>query len=217
MTSVAVVGATGATGLLVVDQALARGWEVTALVRRAGALHERPGLSVVVGDPLDPPAAAAGVGAADAVVSVIGWRRRLRGPSTTTVYSRCARAVTAAVAERGSGRVVFCTSAGVEQHDPGEPWPYRHIVKPLWLAPGYEDMRRAEDVVRASGIAWVLVRPVRLSNGPPAGRTVVSERFRPPHAAFLSRADLAAFLLDQVVADRWLGGTRTIGGRRGSS
>lgn len=215
MTRIAIVGASGATGLLVVDQALARGWEVTALVRRAGALDERTGLSVVVGDPLDPAEAAAGIGAADAVVSVIGWRRRLRGPSTTTVYSRCARALTSAVAERRTGRVVFCTSAGVEPHDPGEPWPYRHIVKPLWLAPGYDDMRRAEDVVRAAAVEWVLVRPVRLSNGPPTGRTVVSERFRPPHAAFLSRADLAAFLLDQVVADHWLGGTPTIAGRRG--
>ena len=208
---VTIFGANGGTGLQLVDQALGRGWEVSAAVRHPDDLPSQPGLTVLVGDVLDPAVAEQAIAGSGAVLSALGFRRHLRGPSTTTLYSHSAATITSAMDACGVGRLVFITSAGVEHDDPSELWPYRHIVKPLWLDGGYEDMRRAEEVIRSSHLAWVLVRPGRLVDGPATGRYEVSPRFRPEHANAITRADLAAFMLDQVTSDEWLRGTPTLG------
>lgn len=208
---IAVFGATGGTGMQLLEQALDRDWTVVATVRHEGDLTSHGGLEVVVGDPLDPAVAARAIRGCDAVLSVLGFRRHLRGPATTTLYSHSARTFVTAMADVGCRRLIFTTSAGVELDDPGELWPYRHIVKPLWLDGGYQDMRAAEDVVRASDLQWVLVRPGRLTDGPATGRYEVSPRYRPEHANAISRADLADFMLDQVTDDTWVHATPTLG------
>ncbi len=208
---IAVFGATGDTGLQLVDQALERGWEVIASTRDEGALVAQGGLSVVIGDPLDAAVAGQVIGGCDAAISVLGFRRHVRGPATTTLYSDSARTFVAAMDAQGCRRLIYTTSAGVELDDPSELWPYKHIVKPLWLNGGYEDMRSAESIIMASDLDWVLVRPGRLTDRPATGRYEVSPRSRPEHANAISRADLAAFMLDQVTGDEWVHGTPTLG------
>jgi putative NADH-flavin reductase len=208
---IAVFGATGGTGVQLVDRSLGRGWDVVASARHDGALLEQERLRVVVGDPLDPDVAAAVIDGCDAVLTALGFHRSLRGPSSTTLYSDSARTFTAAMERTGVRRLLYITSAGVELDDPSELWPYKHLVKPLWLDGGYDDMRRAEDVVRASALDWTLVRPGRLTDGEATGRFAVSPRYRPEHANAVSRADLAEFMLDAVADGSWIHGTPTLG------
>lgn len=208
---IVVFGATGGTGRELVEQGLRRGWQVAAVVRTAGSLAERDGLQVVVGDPLEAQVAAGAIAGTDAVLSVLGFRRKLRGPSGTTLYSQSARTFVTAMDQVGVRKLVYVTSAGVELDDPAELWPYRHIVKPLWLDGGYRDMRAAEAILRASDLDWVLVRPGRLTDGPATGRYEVSPRYRPQHANSVSRADLARFMLDQATSDQWVRATPTLG------
>ncbi len=208
---IAVFGATGGTGMLVVDRALGRNWEVVAVVRNEGALERQDRLRVIVGDPLAMEIAESAISDCDAVITAMGFRRQLRGPATTTLYSHSARVFVSAMDAVGCRKLIFITSAGVELDDPSELWPYRHIVKPLWLNGGYDDMRAAEAEIRLSDLDWVLVRPGRLTDGPATGRYQVSPRYRPPDANSISRADLAEFLLDQVAEDRWVHQTPTLG------
>ena len=66
-------GASGRTGLQVMDQALAAGHEVRAVVRDPKSLpHYRSGLEVVVADAMDPAAIVDAVRDQDAVISAIG-------------------------------------------------------------------------------------------------------------------------------------------------
>ena len=84
---IAVFGATRGTGRAVVEQALARGHEVTAFARNPAAVaasHAR--LRVVQGDAFDAAAVARAVQGQDAVVSSLGWiqgRRRARVTAPT--------------------------------------------------------------------------------------------------------------------------------------
>ena len=172
-------------------------------------------LSVVTGDPLDVGVARRVIEGCDATISVLGFRRHLQGPATTTLYSDSARTFVRAMDASGCRRLIYTTSAGVELDDPSELWPYKHIVKPVWLNGGYEDMRNAESIIRASDLDWILVRPGRLTDGPATARYEVSPRFRPEHANAITRADLAAFMLDQVAGDEWVHGTPTLGTPRG--
>jgi len=71
--NIVVLGATGRTGRLVVEQAIAAGHTVTALVRSPEKLAVRnPNLHVVAGQATDPSAVARALDRADALISTLG-------------------------------------------------------------------------------------------------------------------------------------------------
>lgn len=145
--------------------------------------------------------------ACDAAICTIGAPGGFLGRGTTTVYSRAAASLTAALAQADVRRVVFCTSAGVEAHDPGEVLVYRLLAKPLFLQRAYDDMILAEATLRSSGLDWTIVRPARLSDRPATGHYRTSPRFRSPAGKSIPRGDAAAFILDQLIDTRWSGQT----------
>ena len=108
---VLVIGATGGTGQQLVQQALDRGWEVTALVRDPAKLQvTNPQLAVLKGDVLDYQSVAAAVRGQDAVISALG-HRRLFVPSR--VQSRGTANVIRAMKEHGVHRFVCETALGL--------------------------------------------------------------------------------------------------------
>ncbi|WP_321893281.1 NAD(P)-dependent oxidoreductase [Paraburkholderia tropica] len=66
-----IVGATGSVGSRIVDEALERGHEVTAVARRTGAVSARPGLTVASGDVALPQSLANQMRGHDVVVSSV--------------------------------------------------------------------------------------------------------------------------------------------------
>src|SRR5688572_18093218 len=106
---IVVFGASGQTGRLLVEQALAAGHEVTALVRDPSKLavrHER--LRVLQGDVQDAGAVAGAVAGQDAVLSALGPA----GPAFTSM-TLGARHILAAIEQHGVRRLVTLTGAGV--------------------------------------------------------------------------------------------------------
>src|SRR3712207_14668 len=103
---VAVLGATGATGRLLVEEMAWRGHTVIALTRTPDA--DRPeAVSWVAGDARNPGALATLVRSADAVVSALGPRR-----GDTTVHRDVAPLLVAAMQEAGVRRFVGISGAG---------------------------------------------------------------------------------------------------------
>ena len=206
-----VLGSTGPTGLLLLQQARDRLWSVTTVVRSPDKLAHIPGqVDIVRGNVFDPSALASALRGADAAISVLGAHAGVLGKGATDVYSASARALCEALPEAGVRRLVFCTSAGVERDDPAEKLFYRRIAKPLFLQRGYDDMAEAESLIRASAMDWVLVRPGRLVGRDPSAPLRVSPRWRPAGGVDVSRVALANFLIEQVTDDTWLRGTPTI-------
>ena len=71
-----IFGATGATGKLIVEQALSVGHEVVAFVRNPAKLtHKHPKLTVVRGDVLDAKQVENAIAGQDVVVSALGPTR----------------------------------------------------------------------------------------------------------------------------------------------
>lgn len=62
----------------------------------------------------------------------------------------------------------------------------------------YADLARMEDVLRESGLDWTTVRPVRLTDKPVTGtyRTSFGQNVR--HGLFISRADVAHYMLHAI-------------------
>ena len=207
VSSILVVGATGGLGLQIVSQALAGGLQVTALVRNAAALPHSDHLKVVTGNIFDPQLVRTAMEGTDAVLSALGFKRKSKHP---TIYSNSLQVLLPAMTATGVRKIIYCTSAGVEDNDPNTLWVYRHVVRPLVLKKGYADMVKAEALLRQSSADWVVIRPGRLTDGERKGQFRVSPRFRPTHGVTISRADVAYFMLQQVDSVQWVRQTPTL-------
>ncbi len=201
---VLVVGATGGTGRRLVEQALERGLAVTAFVRQPARLGiEHPALTVVQGEVLDAASLARAATGQDAVLCALGHKRYYTAPR---LLSRGTRHLLAAMAGAGVRRLVCMSSLGLGS-SAGRLGPvYTLFVIPFVLPLYFWDKTRQERLIAASGLDWVIVRPGALTNGPRRG----SLRQGPAvgsllQTASVSRADVAAFMLDQLAENRHLG------------
>lgn len=194
-----VFGASGRTGVLLVEQALARGDTVTAVVRGEARLTLRhPRLTVtVIPDLADTAAVSAAVAEADAVLSAIGARGRKEAPVATPATRAILRALGAsspADAPAAARRVVVVSAAPVGPPPPGEGLLTRRILLPVVgriFRAVYDDLAAMERELAASGTRWTALRPARLTNGPHRGRYRTALGTAVPHGYSISRADLA--------------------------
>jgi putative NADH-flavin reductase len=163
-----VFGATGATGQQVMEQALARGHQVTAVARRPEAIiFASPHLRVVRGDVTELTSFQHHLAGQDVVVAALGTRG---SAAATTLYSVGAANVLQAMQQHGVRRLLTVT-AGAYVQDETDPPLVRLVVKPLLttvLGAVYEDMQRMEKLVRASSLNGQ-ADPTR-SGGGAAGR-----------------------------------------------
>ncbi|WP_175486262.1 NAD(P)-dependent oxidoreductase [Geodermatophilus poikilotrophus] len=189
----AVLGATGTTGRLLVDELLRRGHTVVALTR-APQPDGPEAVSWVAGDARDAGALAALVRGADAVVSALGPRR-----SDRTVHREVAPLLVTAMEEAGVRRFVGISGAGIDV--PGDRKSRRdRVVSALVQRLGGQTVRDKAlewQTWADSRLDWTLVRPPRLVDGPPTGQVEHSAHHSPRRTS-IPRADLAAFLADLV-------------------
>jgi putative NADH-flavin reductase len=184
-----IVGATGRTGRLVIEQAISRGHTITAIVRRPGMLHAHERLLIVVGDPLRCSILAPALVGHDAVISCIGQRSQ----QDANLLTRAATSILEAMSESQVHRCLV-----VSQGLLFPSWNPIVIFLRLALKRNVADSAAMERVIRASKSDWTIVRPPRLlEGGIPSGYRV--DRL-PFHGAgwAMQRADVAAFLLDEA-------------------
>ncbi|GJE82211.1 NAD(P)-dependent oxidoreductase [Methylorubrum thiocyanatum] len=203
-----VLGATGGTGRLIVAQSLARGYDVTALVRSPGKAKSLPGAKLVVGDARDPKVLREALRGRDAVVSALGT------PASpfreVTLLSEATRTLVGAMRDEGVARLVAVTGIGAGDSRGHGGFAFDRLILPLLLRHVYADKDRQEDIVRQSGLDWVLVRPTVLSNKPGRGAVRALVDLAGFHGGSIAREDVARFVLDQVETDAWIGRTPLI-------
>ncbi|WBL80797.1 SDR family oxidoreductase [Bradyrhizobium xenonodulans] len=197
-----VLGATGATGRLIVSQAAARGYDVTVLVRSAEKAGDLKGANLVVGDARDESALREALKGRDAVVSALGT------PASpfreVTLLSTATRSLVNAMKAEQVSRLICITGIGAGDSAGHGGFLFDKLIFPLLLRKVYVDKNRQEAIVRDSGLDWVLVRPSILNNksGNSAVRALTD--LSDFHGGSISREDVARFVLDQVRADAWL-------------
>lgn len=206
-----IFGATGGIGGQLLDQAVAAGHEVTAVVREASRLApRRNGVRVVTADLADPAPGMleSAVAGADAVLSGVGPRAMTKAG----VAEQGTRAIVRAMEATGARRLVVVSAAPIStvpspgrphppKHDPGEGFLMRNLLTPFArtvMRERYADLALMEDVLRASDLDWTIFRPPRLTNGPLTGayRTALGRNLL--GGAVVSRADVAHAMLAAV-------------------
>ncbi len=208
---ISVLGASGRTGRHVVEQAVARGHAVSALVRypqrfpapQITTTRSRGAAPVRVqpGDALDAAAVDHVVAGADAVVVALGAPPRAR----ERVLTRGTDHVIAAMHRHGVPRLLVLTSFALDGGD-RLAGPLGAVVigsSKLFTGPLWADKATQEQVVRDSGLDWTLVRPTTLSDAPATGTWIAAEAPQMRLSARIARADVALFLLDQLTDATW--------------
>ncbi|MGA5303911.1 NAD(P)-dependent oxidoreductase [Nucisporomicrobium flavum] len=192
----AVFGATGRAGRVVVDEALRQGHEVRALTRDPARIRPRARLHVVGGDVRDPVAVARTLDGTDAAVSTLGRQRR--GPDVCT---EGIRTVLSAATRTGPRRLVVLSNYGVG--DSRRRTPY---VAVSWLLERavLRDKEQMEALMLAGDTDWTIVRAPVLTDGPRTGRYRTGTDLQLSFTARVSRADLAEFMLTELVHNAYV-------------
>jgi putative NADH-flavin reductase len=200
-----IFAATGGIGRQILEQAVAAGHDVTAVVRNPKKLSV--GVPVVTTDLAapDPTELEAAVAGVDAVLSGLG-----PGPgSDHGVAAQGTRAMVQAMKATGVRRIVVVSASPVgtvpspgrprpPKHDPGDGFFMRHLFSPIGkarLRQVFADLAMMEDILRDSGLDWTIVRPPQLTDKPLTGtyRTAYGQNLR--RGFSIARADVAQLML----------------------
>lgn len=186
------LGASGATGTLVVQQALAGGHRVTALARTPQKITaNHANLRVVSGDATDTAAVAQALQGADAVISTLGAKKG-------SLITASTRAIVAAAKQQGVRRVVMLSSAAVSRERVGA------VVKLLTsIAMGemIKDKTAGEALLKASDTDWTIVYATMMTDGPATGAAIMPENVKLSMSHKIARADVAAFLVAEATGN----------------
>jgi putative NADH-flavin reductase len=193
MLTVAVLGASGATGRQVVSTALERGHRAVALVRRPGTFAPRDGLTELIWPDVTAVPVLAG---ADVVISALGGA----GQGPTTVCTDGIRSAVTAMRAAGVTRLIAVSAHGVlETHDKSL------YSRAVWagVAGRMRDKETMEPLITGSGLDWTIVRPPKLSGHEATGRYTAGADLPIRVWSSIGRADLAGFLVDEAETPRY--------------
>lgn len=171
------------------EQAIARGHQVTAFVRHPDkAAHLPKAATIVQGDGLDAIAVAKAVPGHDTVIITVGDARTyVSGPVT--------RNAVAAMKAAGVRRIILLAAYGIGDSAHGL---YGFVMSRL-LGKLNADKLASEAALESSGLDWTAVRAPVLGEAPATHKLVAGpSNARVSGFRAISRQDLAAFMLDQI-------------------
>jgi len=238
--TVLLLGATGATGRLLLRQLLGQGHEVRAIVRSPDSLpsdlsgHPRLSLIEATVLDLDDEALRRHVQGCDAVASCLGHTLSFRGMFgaprklvTDSLRRVCEQVIV--TGPRRRVRVVLMGSSGVRNRDAAErisPAQSLVILALRWLLPPHRDNEQAAEYLRTQigqddpFIEWSVVRPDGLVDEDAVGEYELHAsptRSAIFDAGSVSRASVAHFMsrlaADEATWDEWRGRMPVIYGR----
>lgn len=194
---IVILGASGGTGRELVRQGLARGHRILALVRdpAAAGFAAVADLGVAKADVRDPTSIAAAVGRDSIVLSGLG----VTDPDKRGILESGARAVLSA----GPKRVIWLGAFGTGASANAAGWLTRNLLK--LMGDRLRDKIAADTAVLNAGGTVLHAGP--LSNGPLSPHRRLVRLDEAPHGfpKGISRATVAALMLDEAEAPRFVG------------
>ena len=199
MATVLIIGASRGIGLEAVKVALKAGHSVRGLARSARRISvDHPKLEKMAGDALETATVKRALTGIDVVIQSLGVSA---GPEIilkpTRFFSKATRVLVTAMEEAQVRRLICVTGFGAGDSR-GHGGLLYNVAFHLLLGRVYDDKDVQERIVRRSRLDWVIVRPVILTDGPKTKAYRASVDPRDWKCGFISRADVADFLVKQI-------------------
>ena len=197
MASVLIMGASRGIGFETTQLALAAGHSVRAMARSPGPDDNSASrLEKVSGDALSNADVEAALSGVDVVIQTLGVSTgALFGP--VTLFSRATRILVDIMKVQGPRRLITVTGFGAGSSKASVSCLQR-VPFELVLGRAYTDKDFQERIIQDSGLDWTIVRPGVLTDGRPTGRYRVLVEPSDWRFGFISRADVAEFLVRQI-------------------
>ncbi|XP_023332321.1 flavin reductase (NADPH) isoform X1 [Eurytemora carolleeae] len=202
---IAVFGATGGTGLQLLEQALAANHHVTAIVRTPAKIkmtHEN--LKVVTGDVFNTESIEGALADQDTVFSCLGFKPE---KPAVTGYINATKSIVAAMKKNGLKRLVLCHSWYTDPESRGEAiFLIRWFLLPM-IRTVLDNMRETELWLETecADIDYTVVRPGGLTNGQLTDTEI--KHIEGPHvkgSSRITRADVARFMLNTASTQEFI-------------
>lgn len=204
--NIAIFGATGATGQILTASCLSAGHSVTVLARTPEKLSQRDKVHVIQGSAFDPTAVHRTIEGAEVVFSALGAHSPIRNEN---VLPRAIPIIVQAMQQAGVRRIIVLGSAGalpdsLDKQPAWKRWIVEKIVyKSLLKWPVAEQIAQYT-ALSASSLDWTMVMPPKLTNGSARGTYRIDGEALPPNGSCISRADVAAFMMQQIDNPQWV-------------
>jgi len=196
----AVFGATGGTGRSLVQQALAQGHAVTALVRDPERAALPTEVGVVAGDVRDAAPVGEVVAGVDAVLSCLGASLPASMGARGMVGTDGVPVIIEAMKRHGVRRLIAVSAFGAGDSKPQISLMFRNAMATM-LRGIYKDKNGMEPVIQGSEVDWTILRPTNLTDGPRTGQVVFDPADKLGVRDRIARADVAEVML-RVLPDR---------------
>ena len=197
-----IFGASGRTGLHLMEQALELGHEVTAFARAPEKIpirHNR--LKIVEGNIHDPATVGQAVKGKDVVLCALG-----RNPGEpVTALAEGTQNILRAMQEHGVPRIINVSAVGFR----GESvdfllgkillWYFNRFLQKLFTT-----MRLQHETLAQSQQDWIAIRPFLLDEGPCKGNYRVVVEGIPSKGYRINTGDVAEFMLKHLTGDEYL-------------
>lgn len=189
-----VFGSTGKTGIEIVKQSLAQGFEVTAFLRDASRMpFTNDRLQCIAGDVLNLMDVQKAVQELDAVICALGTNSLAK----TTIRSEGTANIITAMNDQHIKRLVVISAMGV-----AESWSTLSFINKLFFAILLRNTRldheKQEAVVKKSGLDWTIVRPSGLTDTALTGDYSTGENIQAVTSK-IARADVAHFIIKELM------------------
>lgn len=201
----ALFGATGSTGLHIIEAALKQGYVLSVYTRDAKKLAALAGkVEVVVGDLQDRDAIAKCIQGADAVISALG-PNSFKVQGDRPVMHGLSN-IMAAMRQLGVRRLLQVSTASYR--DPQDGFALGSHAGVLFfklvVRKTYDDIRATGELIANSDLDWTLVRIPFLKDGPGNRKIDVGWYGRTRLGSKLSRGNLAEFLVQQITDKKFV-------------
>ncbi len=200
---VIIFGATGRTGKELVEQALEKGYQVTAFARNPKkVVLEHDNLKVIQGDVLKLQDVEQAIGGHDAVLCSIGLpsimdRSELRRKGTKNIVL--------GMKLNSVKRLVCQSSLGVGDSYQFLPMRYRYFIAPLFMRRAFSDHLNQEQEIKQSQLDWSIIRPGALTDGEATSSYYIScEKVEEAKEIKVSRSDTAQCMIKELEEKRFL-------------
>ena len=213
-----ILGATGRTGKLILEEALNQGYKVRCLVREPKKINlNHNALEVYKGSPEQISDLDNAIKDCARIISVLNISRksdfpwaRLRTPPT--FLSDVMKNIISLIKKNELERLIVCSAWGVAETEKEIPAWFRWLIKNSNIGIAYKDHERQENELKKSKLNWTIVRPTGLTNFKMEKKIIESYNNEPKPRLTISRKNLAKFMVNALKRRELIGKTPVISG-----
>jgi putative NADH-flavin reductase len=201
---ITILGSTGFVGKVLINKAIAAGYQVKTLARNTEKLEDvKDKIEIIKGSVFEPSAVEAAIKGAEVVLSTIG--PPAGKPGDPYQYEKAMKEIVRIMDMNGIKRYIHIGGAA-HQGGENETWNFSRKFLRLFLNLVGEQILVAKylewEVLKSSDLDWTLIRPPRIVNEEASGDFFANEKIL--KSLKIGVGDLTDFILQQISSKEWI-------------